>query len=333
MKRCPQCNRVETDEALKFCRVDGATLVNDSSSIGSEAGTAGLNSAPSASEVHTSILPQVTSANVNRATGPTTALPAQPAASTTVELSKPKRRKAAIIITVIVTAVVAATAALLVNFYHSKTSSAVIQSIAVMPFVNESGNADVEYLSDGMTETLIRSLSQLPGLNVKARSSVFRYKGKETDARTIGRELAVQAVLNGRVMQRGDQLILNLELVNPETENVIWTDQYDRKFSDIIALQNEIARDVSSKLKLKLSGTDQQKLAKNYTVDAEVYRLYLQGRFYWNKRTASEVQKAIPYFKQGVEKDPNFALGYIGLADSDEGPPHQEGICSQSARN
>src|SRR5205823_3415327 len=101
-----------------------------------------------------------------------------------------------------------------------------IESIAVMPFVNESGNADVEYLSDGMTETLIRSLSQLPNLNVKARSSVFRYKGKDADANTIGKELGVQAILNGRVIQRGDQLSLNLELIDPQTENVIWTDRY-----------------------------------------------------------------------------------------------------------
>ena len=318
MKRCPICNRVESDEALKFCRVDGGTLVSDSSSIGDEAGTAQLGSSP-ASEGHTSILPNRTDANINRATAPTTVLPVQPAVSTTSELSKPKRRKTAIFIAVIVTAVIAATSAILVDSYRSRRGSgAAIQSIAVMPFVNESDNADVEYLSDGMTETLIRSLSQLPNVSVKSRSSVFRYKGKNTDAKTIGKELGVQAVLNGRVSQRGDQLTLNLELINPENENVIWTDQYLRKASDLISLQNDIARDVSNKLRLKLTSADQQKLAKNYTVDAEVYRLYLQGRFYWNKRTFSEVEKAIPYFKQAVEKDPNFALGYVGLADSNE---------------
>jgi tetratricopeptide (TPR) repeat protein len=169
-----------------------------------------------------------------------------------------------------------------------------------------------------MTETLIRTLSQLLNLNVKARSSVFRYKGKDTDAKTIGKELGVQAVLNGRVVQRGDQLLLNLELIDPQTENVIWTDQYDRRSSDLVSLQNEIARDVSGRLRLRLSGADQQKLTKNYTVDPEAYRLYLQGRYYWNKRTFSEVAKGIPYFKQAVERDPNFALGYVGLADSDE---------------
>jgi len=200
-------------------------------------------------------------------------------------------------------------------YYRGKTSST-IQSIAVMPFVNESGNSDVEYLSDGMTETLIGSLSQLPGLNVKARSTVFRYKGKALDVKTIGKELGVQAVLNGRVIERGDRLTLSLELIDAQTENVIWSDKYDRKQTDLVNLQSEVARDVSSKLKLKLTGADQQKLAKNYTVDPEAYRLYLQGRFYWNKRTKSEVEKAVTYFKQAIEKDPNFALGYVGLADS-----------------
>ncbi|MGQ0762502.1 MAG: tetratricopeptide repeat protein [Acidobacteriota bacterium] len=316
MKRCPTCNRVETDEALKFCRVDGATLVSDSSSIDQEAGTVKLGSGSVAGETATGILPQTTDANINRATAPTIVLPPQSVSSTTSEFRiTTKTRLNPKALAIIGIAIVAVVTAVVFISYRSKSRSAAIESIAVMPFVNQSGNADLEYLSDGMTETLIRSLSQLPGLNVKARSSVFRYKGKETDAKTIGKELGVQAVLNGRVIQRGDQLILNLELVNPETENVIWTDEYDRKSSDIVSLQNEIARDVSKKLKLKLSGTDQQKLAKNYTLDPEAYRLYLQGRFYWNKRTPSEVQKAIP---QAIEKAPNFALGYVGLADSDE---------------
>lgn len=118
-----------------------------------------------------------------------------------------------------------------------------------MPFVNESGNADVEYLSDGMTETLIGSLSQLPNLNVKARSTVFRYKGKSTDSKTIGKELNVQAVLNGHVMQRGDQLTLSLELVNADTENVIWSGRYDRTQAELVNLQTDIARDVSTKIR------------------------------------------------------------------------------------
>ncbi|MGB7202692.1 MAG: protein kinase [Pyrinomonadaceae bacterium] len=187
--------------------------------------------------------------------------------------------------------------------------------IAVMPFVNESGNADVEYLSDGITETLIRSLSQLPNLNVKAQSSVFRYKGKTADAQTIGKELNVQAILNGRVVQHSDQLTLTLELVDARSENVIWSEQYDREQTDLISLQSEIALDVSQKLKIKLSGADEAKVTKKSTENAEAYKHYLQGRFHWNKRTAENMRKAIGQFKAAVEKDPNYALAYIGLAD------------------
>lgn len=191
-----------------------------------------------------------------------------------------------------------------------------IESIAVLPFINQSGNADVEYLSDGMTETLITSLSQLPNLNVKARSSVFRYKGKDVDARTVGKELGVQAVLNGRVVQRGDQLTLNLELIDTSTENVIWSEQYDRKQADLLSLQTDIARDVSAKLKTKLSGADEKKLAKNYTANPEAYQLYLKGRFYWNKRTADGLTQAANFYKQAIEKDPGYALAYSGLAET-----------------
>jgi TolB-like protein/Tfp pilus assembly protein PilF len=201
------------------------------------------------------------------------------------------------------------------GFYlRARNSSATIQSIAVMPFVNESGKAEFEYLSDGMTETLITSLSQIPNLNVKARSSVFRYKGKETSPKTLGQELNVQAVLNGRVAQHGDDLTLKLELVDVQTENVIWSEQYNRKQTDLVSLQGDIARDVSSKLKIKLSGTDEQKLTKNYTQNAEAYKLYLQGRFYANKRTPKDSRKAIDCFQQAVSIDPDYAPAYTGLA-------------------
>ena len=200
--------------------------------------------------------------------------------------------------------------------YFSSTGSKQIESIAVMPFVNESGNADVEYLSDGMTETLIKSLSNLPNLNVKPRSSVFRYKGKDTDLQTIGKELNVQAILNGRVAQRGDQLTLSLELVDVQKDKVIWTEQYQRKQSDLVSLQSEIARDVSTKLKSKLSGADVAKVEKNYTANPEAYQLYLKGRFYWNKRTSESLKQAADYFNRAIEKDPNYALAYSGLAET-----------------
>src|SRR5262245_33289511 len=171
MKRCPQCNRIESDETLKFCRVDGVGLINDSSAVNSEAGTVQLGSGPVLSEIQTSVLPHLTNDNINRGTASTTVLSAQPSIDATNALTKPRGRRPAILVAVIVTAVVAAVIALAVHSYRSLNNQKSIQSIAVMPFVNESGNADVDYLSDGMTESLIRSLSQLPNLNVKSRSS------------------------------------------------------------------------------------------------------------------------------------------------------------------
>jgi len=194
-------------------------------------------------------------------------------------------------------------------------SSKQITSIAVMPFVNEGANSDIEYLTDGMTETLIKSLTNLSNLDVKPRSAVFRYKGKDTDLQTIAKELNVQAILNGRVAQRGDQLTLSLELVDAQKNSVIWTDQYQRKQSDLVSLQSEIAKDVSTNLKAKLSGAEETKVAKNATADPEAYQAYLKGRYYWNRRTAENIKKAIGQFKSATDRDPNYALAFVGLAD------------------
>jgi tetratricopeptide (TPR) repeat protein len=167
-----------------------------------------------------------------------------------------------------------------------------------------------------MTETLINSLSQIPNLNVKARSSVFRYKGKEFDPKMIAVELNVQAVLTGRIVQRGEQMTLNLELIDAQTENTIWGNRYERKSSDIVSLQSEIARDVSGKLKSKLSESDDQKITKNYTVDPEAYQLYLKGKFAYNKRTGSDLKQAAVFYNQAIEKDPSYALAFAGLAET-----------------
>ncbi len=198
----------------------------------------------------------------------------------------------------------------------AKTVSAPIESIAVLPFVNQSGNSDIEYLSDGMTETLINSLSQIPNLNVKARSTVFYYKGKEISPQKIGEELKVQAVLLGRVVQRGNDLKLSLELVNTQTQDVIWSETYNRKQSDLVALQSEIAQDVLSKLKIRLTGADEQKLAKKSTQNVEAYQLYIQGRYEWNKFSFDSLKKSIPLFERAIQKDPTYAMAYSGLADS-----------------
>jgi TolB-like protein/Tfp pilus assembly protein PilF len=313
MKRCPACNRVEPDDTLAFCRADGTALISDSGPVSAEAGTVKFGSAPLSSEIETGVLPLTsTTPDINRSTGPTTVLPASQTPGTTRELSKPKRRK----IVLVLIAMVIMGVAIAGYFYSSRIHKTAIESIAVMPFVNESGNADVEYLSDGMTETLIGSLSQLPNLNVKARSSVFRYKGKGTDAKTIGKELNVQAILNGRVVQRGEQLTLSLELVDAQTENVIWSQQYNRKQTELVTLQSEIARDVSTKLKSKLSGADVAKVEKNYTANTEAYQLYLKGKFSWNKRTGAALKEAVDFYQQAIEKDPNYALAYSGLAET-----------------
>ena len=313
MKHCPQCNRVENDDTLVFCRVDGAPLVISSSEPGGEAGTAKLSAQSAPTEIETSMLPHLTNAVVNRGTGPTTVLP--PPSLTTGSLPKPKQRRKAIAIVVIIIAVPAAITAVFLNSYISRKSSTSIQSIAVMPFVNASGNADVDYLSDGMTETLIRSLSQLPDLAVKSRSTVFYYKGKETSPKKLGEELSVQAVLLGRVVQRGEDLMLNLELVNTDTQNVIWSEQYERKRSDLVALQSEIAKEVSTKLKSRLSGVDEARVIKASTANPEAYQAYLKGRYYWNRRTPENIIKAIEQFKDATDRDPNYALSYAGLAD------------------
>ena len=145
---------------------------------------------------------------------------------------------------------------------------------------------------------------------------VFRYKGKEIDPKKIAAELNVQAIVAGRVVQRGDQMTLNLELIEAKTENTLWGNKYERKSSDLVSLQSEIAKDVSTKLKSKLSGADVAKVEKIYTADAEAYQLYLKGRFSWNRRTAESLKQSVEYYNQAIQKDPNYALAYSGLADS-----------------
>jgi serine/threonine-protein kinase len=191
-----------------------------------------------------------------------------------------------------------------------------IDSLAILPFANASANPDAEYLSDGIAESIISSLSQLPRLRVMARSTVLRYKGQEIDPRKVGRDLHVDAVLTGNLIQRGETLIIKMELVKVEDGSQLWGEQYQRKFSGLLAVQAEIARQISEKLRLKLTGEEQQRLTKHYTENAEAYQLYLKGRYYWNRRTPESLNKSIEYFQQATDKDPNYALAYAGLADS-----------------
>lgn len=298
MKRCPQCQRDYNDDSLSYCLDDGAEL---------------LFGPVSADEPATAILHDTGPSDVaTRTQIHTTEQTAVFPSGVTDHQEKGFDKR--LLLAPLALAVIVLGG--LFGYRHFGSARGQIESIAVMPFVNESGNADVEYLSDGMTESLISSLTKLPNLNVKARSSVFRYKGKATDAKKIGDELNVQTILNGWVVQRGDQLTLSLELVDAATENAIWSQQYIRKQSDLVSLQSEIARDVSSKLKSKLSGTDVAKVEKSYTVNPDAYQLYLKGRFQWNKRTGESLKLAAEFFDQAIAQDPNYALAYSGLAES-----------------
>src|SRR5262245_20097647 len=313
MKRCPTCNRVETDDALAFCRVDGAPLLSDSGSISSEAGTAHLGPRTDPSELHTSLLQHRTEPDIRRATGPTTALPV--AKDATEGLRGITRSKLPIMagIGILVTAIVIGGYSIRAKFNASSNKS--IESVAVLPFENKSGNADSEYLSDGLAESLIYRLSQLPNLKVSPTSSVMRYKGKEVDPQKIAVELAVDAIMSGSLVQRGDNFTISVELIDARTNKLLWGEQFERKMSELLTTQREIATAISQKLQLKLSGDQSKGLTKRYTNDNEAYQLYLKGRFYWNRRTAETLQKATEQFKAAADKDPSFALAYAGLAD------------------
>ena len=212
--------------------------------------------------------------------------------------------------------VLAALLALATWFTLFRGRGEVIDSVAVLPFVNASADPNTEYLSDGITESLINNLSQLPRLRVVPRSTVFRYKGQVLNLQKVGRELNVRALLTGRVSQRGDSLNIQTELVDVAKESELWGEQYNRKLVDILSVQEDISREISDKLRLRLSGEEKARLAKRPTENTEAYQLYLRGRYHWNKRTEEELKKGIEHFKQAIEKDPGYPLAYAGLADS-----------------
>jgi serine/threonine-protein kinase len=199
---------------------------------------------------------------------------------------------------------------------RSTRAGGALDSIAVLPFVNATRDPETEYVSDGITESVINSLSRLPQLRVAARSSAFRYKGRADDPQKAGRDLNVRAVVSGKVLQRVDTLTVQADLVDVQSGSQIWGDHYDRKLSDILAIQSEIAKDISEKLRLRLTGEEKEKLKKRYTESTEAYQLYLKGRYAWEKRTAGDLKQSSEFFQKAIEKDPAFALAYSGLADS-----------------
>jgi DNA-binding SARP family transcriptional activator/TolB-like protein len=191
-----------------------------------------------------------------------------------------------------------------------------VEAIAVLPFTNGSADANVEYLSDGITESLINSLSRLPRLRVMARTTAFRYKNRELDPQAIGRDLKVQAVLTGRVTQRGDELVIQADLIDVRDGAQLWGEKYNRRLSDILVVQSEIAREITDRLRLRLTTDEQQMFARQPTGNTEAYQNYLKGRYYWNRRTVADTQRAIEHFNQAIALDPAFALAFAGLADA-----------------
>jgi eukaryotic-like serine/threonine-protein kinase len=191
-----------------------------------------------------------------------------------------------------------------------------IDSLAIMPLTNESRDPETEYLADGITESLINNLSQLARLRVMARSTVFRYKGHDVDPLALGIELGVRAILIGRMLQRGDTLIIKVELVDTSDGSHLWGENYNRSMADIFAVEADISSVISEKLRLQLSSAQKKKLAKRHTNKTDAYQLYLRGRFYWNKRTTESLLRGVEYFNQAIAADPDYALAYAGLADS-----------------
>lgn len=292
MKRCPECRRDYYDDSLMYCLDDGAALLEG----------------PSSGQTDTAILPEA------RVSSEAATRTFDPDASTNESINVASNRSSIIsgaIGIVLITALGIGS-----YLYYGRAPSKQIESIALLPFVNTGGDPEIEYLSDGITESLINSLSQVPNLSVKARSSVFTFKGKEVTPQQVANTLSVQAVLSGRVQQRGDQIVLNVELVDAGSGDQIWGDNYVRKVSDIIQLQSDIARDVAGKLKAKITGEERDKIARSHTENIEANQLYLRGRYHWNKRTTNDIKKSIEFFQQAIDKDPTYALAYAALAEA-----------------
>jgi TolB-like protein/Flp pilus assembly protein TadD/tRNA A-37 threonylcarbamoyl transferase component Bud32 len=207
-------------------------------------------------------------------------------------------------------------AASVAGFLRWRSTGAALDSVAVLPFATTTGSADTEYLTDGITESLINGLSQLSGLHVSARSVVFRYKGRDVDAVKAGHDLGVKAVVTGRVAVRGDRLVIRAELMNVGDGTQVWGDQYNRPAADLLDVQDDIAREILGTLRVRLSGAEKAKATKRYTDNPEAYQLYLQGRYHWNKGTIAGYKRAIEYYQQAITKDAKYALAYAGLADS-----------------
>jgi TolB-like protein len=232
-------------------------------------------------------------------------------------IERPRRKIRRVRVLLPLAIALAATGALFLARYHIFAGrSESIDSLAVLPFENAGGNPDAEYLSDGLTESLINSVSQSSNLKVIARSSVFRYKGKTMDPRTVGRELSARAILTGRITERGEDLSISTELVDTRDERHLWGEHYNVKVTDLLAVQEKISKEISANLRSRLENKEETARPKQYTKNAEAFQLYLKGRFYSDQATLAGAQRGVDYFHQAIERDPHYALAYVGIADA-----------------
>ncbi|HQZ98101.1 MAG TPA: hypothetical protein PLP21_17400 [Pyrinomonadaceae bacterium] len=325
MKRCPECRRDYYDDTLLYCLDDGNSLLEGPATASvSEPGaiatgfpsdepqtailhaTAAPGEAPTRAQIHTTeqtaVLPRGSEAEP------------QESLSGLSEKQSFSANRAAKPLAALVVAVLILVGGFFGYRYFSASSSKQINSIAVMPFENRNSDADTDYLSDGLAESVIFRLTQIPDLRVSPTSSVMRYKGASTDVAKIASELGVDAVMTGRLTKRGDNLNITVELVDARTNKSLWGEQYERKLSELLTTQREIVTEIVGKLQLKLSGESEQKLAKKYTNNDEAYQLYLRGQYHLAKRSKDDIYKAIDYYEQSIKLDPNFALAYAGLS-------------------
>jgi TolB-like protein/cytochrome c-type biogenesis protein CcmH/NrfG len=293
MKRCPECRRDYFDDSLLYCLEDGTALVQGSVRSPDEPATAVLHNISVSAEDATKRLvqdPGPGEVGQRRRTMPRTTF-------------------------AFIGACVLALGSAFFGYRYLNVEAKQITSIAVLPFENRSGSADADYLSDGLTDSLIYRFSQLPKLKVSPTSSVMRYKGSTKDISDIARDLDMDGVLSGRVTQVGDNLSISVQLIDARTKKLIWAEQYDRKMADLLATQREIAMSITQKLEPKLSGSDAKGVTKEYTNNNEAYQLYLKGRYHLNRASEEEYKKSIDYFQQAISRDPNYAQAYAGIAD------------------
>jgi len=315
MKRCPECRRDYYDETLLYCLDDGNALLDGPSSGKIEppaSSTGQIDDEPQTAILHETAAPAeaATRAQIHK-TDQTAVFPTGVGANVPKARGFDKRLVAAPLLAILI--------AIGVYFgyrYFNPTTGGQINSIAVLPFQNRSGDPNSEYLSDGLAESLIYRLSQLPDLKVSPTSSVIQYKGKDTKVATIASELGVDAVMTGRLAQIGNNLTISVELVDVRNNKLLWGEQYERKMADLLATQREIAATITQKLQLKLSGEGERRLAKTYTTDDEAYQLYLRGRFHFARRTKDDVLKSIEYYRQAAAVAPDFSLAYVGMAEA-----------------